>query len=120
VVENHQRAAPLLATDLRFGQLCAYLVRLPGPQTQHTLFVESDGTVESSEELVTPTTTAQDPGQSRTHAQEAGAAEKAASADRLRPSDYQGSLPPPTCASVVGILAAEHASVKIISGPTAT
>ena len=111
-MKRHQRATPLLATDLRVGQLCAYLVRLPGPQAQHTVLIDSDYTVKGAEELVTATAAAQDPGQSRTHAEEAGAAEKAASADRLRPSDYQCPLPPPTCAGIVGILAAEHVSVK--------
>ena len=120
VMKRHQRAAPLLPTDLRFGQLCAYLVRLPGPQAQHAVLTESDYSIEGGEELAITTAAAQGPGQNRTYAEEAGAAEKAASADRLLPPEYQGSHPPPTCASVVGILAAKHASVKIWSGPTAT
>ncbi len=94
-MKRHQGAAPLLATDLRFGQLCAYLVRLPGSQAQHTVLAEGDGAVQGGEELAITIATAQDPGQSRTRAEVAGAADKAASADRLSPSGYQVRLLPP-------------------------
>ena len=112
VMKRYQGAASLLAADPGLGQLRAHLVGLPGRQAKRTVCIEGDGAVEGGEELVTPTGATENPGQSCTGAEEAGAAKKAAPADRLSPSDYQGFLPPPTYAGVLGILAAERAAVK--------